>query len=386
MIRIAIDLPKQFRNRLQMAVDLDARFREVGYTIGFGLPDPDLRIIHQDIGVAELSQSDNGRLHTPVIVYERVDSAVITNGASVRNLLAHPDVKFWLKRNTFRDYTLNNTNFLRGRHHYYQLNQYERFKVRDVSVGERPSIPVTEEMAQKVRMLPIVPIDIMKRFCKAEIDWSVLRKIDVAFAGNVDYEVSDTNFWDGNYETALAAEVKEFQTIIDSHRREALRQIIEMKHLRIFLGANRAIPPEMYFEMLLRSAISVSPWGLGEYCYRDYEAILAGSILIKPSSDHIRSFSPDIYQSNKYYFSCSPDFSDLPDVIASVLRNRSHSLEVAKAARDAALSENTPDKIFHYFLGLFREALEGKGTHPTEADHAVALPEAHAADAGMRGE
>ncbi len=356
MIRVSIDLPKGYEHRLQPVVDLEGRFKDAKFAVGFNLPDADLRVLHHDMGVAELLTSGNSRLRTPVIIYERADSAVVVNSPKVRGLMAHSDVKLWLKRNTYRDYQLNNQPFLKGRLHFRQLNELPRFHVRPTE-GEPPSALVTEEMASKVRMLPIVPIELMARFREAPVNWTRKRQIDVAFAGTVDYEVRGNDFWDGEYETALAATVGGFDAIIDEHRREAMRQLVELKHLRIFIGTNRAIRPDMYLEALLRSSISVSPWGLGEYGYRDYEAMLAGSILIKPNSDHIRTFAPDIYQSWKYYAPCLADFSDLADVVREVLSNRDRSVEVARAARDALLAENTPDKIFEYFLGLFNEAL-----------------------------
>src|SRR5690242_10992024 len=101
MIRVSIDTLDTYRYRLKPIVDLRQRFLEEGILVGFELKNPDLRIVHQDIAIAEIEQSPDGRLATPTIVDERVDGAQVINNVRVRSALAHSDVKFWLKRNTF---------------------------------------------------------------------------------------------------------------------------------------------------------------------------------------------------------------------------------------------------------------------------------------------
>lgn len=44
----------------------------------------------------------------------------------------------------------------------------------------------------------------------------------------------------------------------------------------------------------------LSPFGWGEICFRDFEAILGGALLIKADMDHIETW-PNIYTSNSYY-------------------------------------------------------------------------------------
>lgn len=356
MIRVSIELPEIYNYRFKPLVDNQATLLSHGVLIDYMLPSADLRILHQNIAILELQNSMNRRLRTPTIVYERVDAAVVLNDHRVRSLMQHEDVKLWLKRNTFRDYRKNNENFLTGRQHYMSLNDVEKFRAGDTS-GEAPTQQLTESMARKIRTLPIAGIDRFASLRNAKINWSEKRPIDVAFAGTVDYKVQRTDYWDAAFDEAQAASITGFEEVIDKHRREAARQMIELKHLRTVVGMNRAVQADLYEQVMLRSSISVSPWGLGEYGYRDYEAILAGSILVKPHSDHIATFAPDIYQANKYYVPCAIDYSDLHDVIREIMSDRSRAMEIARAAREDLLAANREDKIADYFLGLFGEAL-----------------------------
>ena len=43
----------------------------------------------------------------------------------------------------------------------------------------------------------------------------------------------------------------------------------------------------------------ISPFGWGEICFRDFESILLGKVLIKPNCDHIDTW-PNIYKNNMY--------------------------------------------------------------------------------------
>lgn len=366
MIRVSIETPDIYKYRLKPIVDLRQQFLESGMLVGFDLERPDLRILHQDVAVAEIERNPVRRLPTPTIVDERVDGGQIINNKRVRSALAHSDVKFWLKRNTFRDYRLNNASFLAGRYHYRLLNDIAAFHM---DVREDPSeFLVTEEMAGKIRLLPTVGIDRFAHFRGHEIDWKEKRPIDVMFAGLVDYEVRGSDFWDGKYAEAQAATITGVESLPDLHRRAAVQHLTRMRHLRILIGQNRVLPPDLYRSTMVRSSISVSPWGFGEYGYRDYESILAGCVLVKPLTDHVETFAPDIYQSGKYYLSCRPDFSDLSEVIESIMSDRSSAIDLARRAREDMLAANSAVKLYAYYLRLFQQALDVRGIDDISRD------------------
>ena len=116
---------------LKPIVDLRPRFLQDGILVGFDLKSADLRILHHNLAMNELAASREGRLRTPVIVYERIDSAVIHNDPQVRSLLASEDVKLWLKLNSLRDHHLNNEPFLAEAYHYRVLNEFPDLHIDD---------------------------------------------------------------------------------------------------------------------------------------------------------------------------------------------------------------------------------------------------------------
>lgn len=355
MIRVSIEVPDIFKYRLKPIVDLRQRFADEGISVGFELKGADLRIVHHDFAIRELASSPDKRLSLPMIVDERIDGAQVVNSVAVRSAMAHPDVKLWLKRNTFRDYRWNNSSFVADRYHYQKLNDLPEFH-RDVQ-PPRCTMPVTEEMAGKIRLLPTVCCDRFDFFRNHRIDWRERRPIDVSFAGLVDYEVRETDYWDGKLEKARATITGSIGFLPELHRRAAVLQLARLRHLRVLIGMNRALQSDIYETALTRTSISVSPWGFGEYAYRDYESILAGCVMIKPPTDHVETFAPDIYQSGKYYIACQPDFSDLPDLVEDIMRDRDRAIELARRAREDMLHANTPRQVYSYYLTLFCEAL-----------------------------
>src|SRR4051794_3135705 len=259
MIKVSIEVTELFQERLKPIVDLRQRFLQNGILVGFDLKSADLRILHHNVAMNELAASSHGRLRTPVIVYERIDSAVIHNDPQVRSLLASEDVKLWLKLNSLRNHNLNNEPFLGGAYHYRVLNEFPDLHIDGLE--QACTLPVTPEMTAKIRLLPIVPTDLLAGFRETVINWSEKRPIDVSFAGLVDYEVRGTDYWDGKLAEALAIAPWDAAALVNNHRRAAVLQLGKLRHLRVLIGINRALQPDLYLAAMLRSSISISPWG-----------------------------------------------------------------------------------------------------------------------------
>ena len=86
----------------------------------------------------------------------------------------------------------------------------------------------------------------------------------------------------------------------------------EFKNDRRFLFEKVSL--RRYNKLIAISKITISPFGYGEVCFRDYEAILAKSLLIKPDMSHIETW-PDVYVPFVTYVPVKWDLSDLKDKI-----------------------------------------------------------------------
>lgn len=124
------------------------------------------------------------------------------------------------------------------------------------------------------------------------------RSLDVFFAGTTEYQSPSASI---------------SGRLISAHRQDVVNRINSLTNLSTLSTAARSIPQRDYIKTLQNSKITVSPWGWGEACYRDYEALLHGCEVIKPRSYNMFS-KPDIYNSKHMTF-CNPDWSDLETTI-----------------------------------------------------------------------
>jgi len=78
------------------------------------------------------------------------------------------------------------------------------------------------------------------------------------------------------------------------------------------------VPKKKYLEEMRKSKTCVSPFGWGEVCFRDFEAIINGCLLIKPDMAHLETW-PDLYRKNETYVSLKWDMSDLEQTLNEVV-------------------------------------------------------------------
>ena len=70
------------------------------------------------------------------------------------------------------------------------------------------------------------------------------------------------------------------------------------------------VSQNQYYRELKDSKMVLSPFGWGEVCFRDFEAILAGAVLLKPDMSHIKTW-PDVYIPHETYVPLAWDGNDL---------------------------------------------------------------------------
>lgn len=338
MYRISIEMPEIIFSRVRFLLQYTEGFEKAGFAIGAFLPNPDLRILHDQLALAEW-RSRPGEVDTPLFVWEQVDGAGIQKNHLLRNLIAHPKVRLWFKLNTFRNWQMHNESAIYGNWHYKELCKYESLGLGHVEPDEQ-LVSVDEQSCSKIAMFPLIPTEF---FGDLTVRRALFpdRRIDVNFIGLVDEYPNREDIY------------------VRAHRRAAVLAIANLKHRRTLIGVNRVVPREEYRTSLLRSRISLAPWGYGEYSRREYESILSGSVVIKPNTDHVRTFAPDLYQS-KYYVACLPDFSDLEGLVDNIIAHYDEFFQMTCKARDDLIDANSPDRVFAYFLNLFEAQRSGE--------------------------
>lgn len=131
------------------------------------------------------------------------------------------------------------------------------------------------------------------------------RPIDVFFAGSLDYD--------------NRGGLRPSGDIISDHRKKCVEVLESIKGCEKLIVKGKHLGLDAYNQIICNSKVVVSPWGWGEPCYRDFEAILAGCTLIKPVTNFVKS-ACGIFE-NSHCTWTTPDFSNLGNDIAMALRD-----------------------------------------------------------------
>ncbi|MCC7145284.1 MAG: glycosyltransferase family 1 protein [Phycisphaeraceae bacterium] len=98
------------------------------------------------------------------------------------------------------------------------------------------------------------------------------------------------------------------------------------------ISASERLSKRAYFHELRHSKIVVSPFGWGELCFRDYEAICCGALLLKPSMSHLRT-SPDIFSDETCYVPLKWDLSDMGEKCDYYLKHPDEAAAIVDRGR-----------------------------------------------------
>jgi hypothetical protein len=102
------------------------------------------------------------------------------------------------------------------------------------------------------------------------------------------------------------------------------------------------------------SKITLSPFGWGEVCLRDFEAVLSGSLLLKPDMSHLETW-PDIFIPYETYVPFDWDCTDLVEKSNYYLQNEKERMRIIRNAFDAYVSQaRTIDDRLESILGLIK--------------------------------
>jgi len=94
------------------------------------------------------------------------------------------------------------------------------------------------------------------------------------------------------------------------------------------------IPADAYMDELAASKLCFSPFGFGELCWRDIEAMSVGSVLIKPSMEHLECFC-GVFRPGETYVQVRWDFSDFAETVARLLARPDECKAIAARAFEA---------------------------------------------------
>lgn len=126
------------------------------------------------------------------------------------------------------------------------------------------------------------------------------------------------------------------------------------------------VSQEEYDSEMANSKICISPFGYGEICWRDFESVLWGCLMIKQEMGHIKTV-PNIYIPYETYVPVKWDFSDLAEKCEYYLENSEERTRIVNNAY-STLSKFYEEKGF---LRIFEDILSKISANPKSNSNAV---------------
>jgi hypothetical protein len=114
------------------------------------------------------------------------------------------------------------------------------------------------------------------------------------------------------------------------------------------------VSQNQYYRELYDSKITLSPFGWGEVCFRDFEAVISGSLLLKPDMSHLKTW-PDIYIPYETYVPVNWDGTDIVEKAETWLANDRERRRIAENAYEQynAQLAGLEDRFASLFRDLF---------------------------------
>jgi hypothetical protein len=106
-----------------------------------------------------------------------------------------------------------------------------------------------------------------------------------------------------------------------------------------------------FLNLISNSKCTLSPFGMGEICFRDFEIIQHGSVMIKPDMSLVNTY-PNIYIPYETYIPCKLDYSDLLDKIQWVKENPKQCNEIINNAREIVKESYTVENLVTYWYNI----------------------------------
>lgn len=149
-----------------------------------------------------------------------------------------------------------------------------------------------------------------------------------------------------------------YSALTNFHRTQASDKLAALKD-RYTIVAGGKLDIEDYRRELQDTKIIPSPYGLGEICYRDFEAFEAGALLLKPTMEYIDTY-PAYYKPSQTYIAHAIDLSDYAETLDRLLSDIGEHQDIATAGQQHWLNSlNDAEGFALHFERLVKRSSNG---------------------------
>ena len=118
------------------------------------------------------------------------------------------------------------------------------------------------------------------------------------------------------------------------HRLQVCERLAALAPQYAIVATKDKVDLDSYYRELESSRISFSPFGYGEICPKDFEAMIKGCLLFKPSVEHLNTY-PQIHIENETYVPVAWDMADLEEKISYYLERPEEQQRITANAAKA---------------------------------------------------
>jgi hypothetical protein len=178
-------------------------------------------------------------------------------------------------------------------------------------------------------------------------NWPHLQQMQV---GNVDRDIDVCAVYQGILDNGNMDHQLRSDILYTKHRNGAWKELEEIKDKYNIVKGQSS--PQQFVEVMKRSKVGLSPFGMGELCYRDLELIQWGCLLIKPDMSKVIT-EPNFFKPMETYVSVKPDWSDLNETIEKVLANFKDYEYIIHNAKQKVVEMYSYENVCMYWYNFF---------------------------------
>ncbi|MGY3346688.1 MULTISPECIES: glycosyltransferase [unclassified Bradyrhizobium] len=129
-----------------------------------------------------------------------------------------------------------------------------------------------------------------------------------------------------------------------SHMRREALDAAERLDGKFRVKYKGTVSKRQFFAELFQSKMCFSPFGYGEVCWRDFEAMACGALLLKPDMSHIE-MQTNPFRPYETYIPIAWDLSDLDSKVEYYLRNENERLGITQRAFETLKQHHSSDRF-----------------------------------------
>jgi hypothetical protein len=138
-----------------------------------------------------------------------------------------------------------------------------------------------------------------------------------------------------------------------SKMRQEAAEAVQRLRSRLNVTDVSSVPKRQYLAELYSSKTCFSPFGYGEVCWRDFEAMSCGALLIKPDMSHLK-LRNNPFKPFETYVPVKWDLSDLSEKLLHFAANEAERVSITRNAFDHLRSHLVDNRFANDCLELWQ--------------------------------